>query len=87
MAPDQFHTPYQKGIIKRYYENKDALSTQKLGEIVSELYLETNPAKRKRLWSSAEAALEKLGANQARASKIIAEQNVEGLAKLAEELF
>ena len=55
MAKGQFHTQYQKGIIKRYYENKDDLSTQKLGEIVSELYLETNPAKRTRLWASAAA--------------------------------
>jgi hypothetical protein len=87
MAEGQFHTPYQKGIIKRYYENSDDLSSQKLGEIVSELYLETNAVKRKRLWAGAKAALEKLGANPARMTKILAEQNVEGLAKLAEELF
>jgi hypothetical protein len=87
MAKGQFHSAHQKGIIKRYYENKDDISTQKLGEIVSELYLETSPAKVKRLWSSAETALLNLGANKARVEKIIAEKNLQALAKLAEELF
>lgn len=87
MAKGQFHTAYQKGIIKRYYENKSDLSTQKLGEIVSELYLETNAAKIKRLWESAQAAALALGANKARVDKIAAERNVQALAKLLEELF
>jgi len=87
MAKGQFHSDYQKGIIKRYYENKESISTQKLGEIVSELYLETNPAKVKRLWGSAETALLSLGANKARVEKIVAARDLQGLAKLTEELF
>ena len=81
------YSKFQQKVIKRYYENKDDISTQKLGEIVSELYLETSPAKVKRLWSSAETALLNLGANKARVEKIIAEKNLQALAKLAEELF
>jgi hypothetical protein len=87
MAKGQFHTAHQKGIIKRYYENKSDISTQKLGEIVSELYLETSPVKIERLWKSAEGALISLGANKARVEKIIAEKNLQTLAKLVEELF
>jgi hypothetical protein len=87
MAKNQFHSNYQKGIIKRYYENKDTISTQKLGEIVSELYLETNPAKVNRLWSSAETALLNLGANKVRVERIVAARDLQGLAKLTEELF
>ena len=87
MAKGQFHTNYQKGIIKRYYENKDTISTQKLGEIVSELYLETNAAKVTRLWGSAETALLNLGANKARVERIVAARDVQALAKLVEELF
>ena len=87
MAKGQFHTAYQKGIIKRYYENKGDLSAQKLGETVSELYLETNPAKVKRLWATAQTALLAMGANKARVDKIVAEQNLQALAKLVEELF
>ena len=87
MASGQFHSNYQKGIIKRYYENKDTISTQKLGEIVSELYLETNAAKAARLWKSAETALLNLGANKARVERIVATKDLQGMAKLVEELF
>ena len=87
MAKGQFHTPYQKGIIKRYYENKDDLCSQKLGEIVSDLFLERNPAKVKRLWESAEAALLNMGADQLRVAKIVAGRNLPELGKLVEELF
>ena len=87
MAKGQFHTGYQKGIIKRYYENKDDINTQKLGEIVSDLYLETNAAKQTRLWSSAETALINLGANKEQVAKIVAERNLGALAKMAEKIF
>jgi hypothetical protein len=87
MAKGQFHSSYQKGIIKRYYENKDDINSQKLGEIVSELYLADSPAKAARLWKSAETALTNLGANKARVDKIVAAKDLQGLAKLVEEMF
>ena len=87
MAKGQFHTAHQKGIIKRYYEHKEDISSQRLGEIVSDLYLETSPNKQKTLWASAEGALLKLTTNQARVQKIVAERNLQALAKLVEELF
>ena len=87
MAKGQFHSSYQKGIIKRYYENKSDINSQKLGEIVSDLYLETDPAKAKRKWESAKTALLNLGANAARVEKIVADKNLQALAKLVEELF
>ncbi|MEI6236495.1 MAG: hypothetical protein WCT04_25850 [Planctomycetota bacterium] len=87
MAKGQFHTAHQKGIIKRYYENKGDINSQKLSEIVSDLYLEENAAKQKRLWASAETALINLGANKAQVEQIVAERNLGALAKMAEKLF
>ncbi len=87
MAKGQFHTAHQKGIIKRYYENKSDINTQKLSEIVSDLYLEENAAKQKRLWASAETALINLGANKAQVDQIVAERNLPALAKLVEKIF
>ncbi len=87
MAKGQFHSAYQKGIIKRYYENKSDLSSQKLGEIVSDLYLESNPAKAARMWESAHAALIALGANKTRVERIVESKDLSALAKLVEELF
>ena len=33
------HTPYQKKIIKRYYDNFDGIQEQRLSELATELYL------------------------------------------------
>ena len=41
---------YQEGIIKRYYENRDAIMYQKLTELVTELYL-SEGKKRASLWT------------------------------------
>src|SRR6185503_20548995 len=58
MAKGQHLSHYQQGIVKRYYENKDTLATQKLGEIVGELYLAMGDAKKsEKLWKSAKTAL------------------------------
>ena len=87
MAKGQFISAHQKSIVRRYYEHQDDRCSQKLGEVVSDLYLETNSAKVKRLWESADAALRGMGANPARVNKIVAERNLPALAKLVEELF
>jgi hypothetical protein len=84
---DKEYTPYQKGVIKRYYENKDDISSQKLGEVVSDLYLATNPKNQKRLWASAESALLNLGVKKEKVEKIVKARDLEALAKLASELF
>lgn len=81
------HTAYQKGVIKRYYENMEDLATQNLGEIVSEIYLSHNQINLKRLWASAESSLLKLGVKQAEVDKIVKARDVIALAKKVEELF
>jgi hypothetical protein len=90
MARDQFLSPHQKGIVKRYYEHQDTLATQKLGEIVSELYLltaEPDAKKAERLWKIAHTALLNARANKARVEKIVAERDLKALASLVNELF
>ena len=44
---------YQEGIIKRYYENIDAIMYQKLTDLVGELYL-SEGKKRAALWTRVE---------------------------------
>lgn len=87
MAKNQFLTNHQQGIVKRYYQNKDTVATQKLGEIVSELYVADDPKKKERLWKSAHTALLNAGANAARVEKLVAEKNLQALATLVAELF
>lgn len=88
MAKGQHLSSYQQGIVKRYYENKDTIATQKLGEIVGELYLAAGDAKKSdKLWKSAHTALLNAKATPSRVDKICAEKNLEALAKLVNELF
>jgi hypothetical protein len=90
MAQDQFLSPHQKGIVKRYYAHKDTLATQKLGEIVSELYLltaEPDAKKAERMWKSAHTALLNAGASPVRVEKLVAERDLKALAVLVNELF
>jgi len=87
MAKGRHYSSYQKGIIKRYYENQDHIVNQKLGEVVSELYLATDEKKVTRLWKSAHDALLKAGAHKEQAKIIVENKDLEGLAKLVSELF
>ena len=52
-------TPHQQKIIKRYYDNFDAIKSQRLSELATELYL-AEGKKRDRLWTQVEQTLRKL---------------------------
>ncbi len=53
------HTPYQKKIIKRYYDNIDGIQEQRLSELATELYL-AEGKKLERLWKQVEDSLVRL---------------------------
>jgi hypothetical protein len=82
--PQDF-TPYQQKIIKRYYENQDTLQSQRLAELVGELYLAEGKKKQK-AWASAAAAMQKLGVPQSRIDHLVKQQNPALLADLVKEL-
>ncbi len=87
MARGRHFTPYQKGVVKRYYEHRESIGAQKLGEIVSELYVCKSEKKADRLWKSARTALTNAGANKVEVEKLCADRSLERLAKLAGDLF
>lgn len=86
MSKGQHLTSYQQGIVKRYYNNLDTISLQKLGELVSDIAVCTDPKKIGDLWQRVHKALQKSPADQLKASRIVAERNTEALAKLVGEL-
>ncbi len=86
MAKGQEFTRYQQGIVNRYYEHKDTIMTNKLGEVVSELYVCTDPKKAERLWTSARTALGNLHAYESRINTICAARDVKALAELVNGL-
>ena len=82
---DKKYTKHQQRIIRNYYENRDAISLQRLGELVTELYLSEGKA-RERQWKYIIAALEKLAVPQPRIDHLRKKDDPRLLAKLVEEL-
>ena len=54
------YSRHQQNIIKNYYDNREAISIQRLQELVTELYL-SEGKKRDRNWQLIASHLEKLG--------------------------
>ncbi len=86
MARGQHHSAYQRGVIKRYYENKDTIMYHKLGELVSELYLCENPKKAERIWERVERALLNMEVKKTLVQHLMEDRSVEALAEVVAEL-
>lgn len=80
------HTPYQKGIIRRFYEHRDTLAIQKLAEIVSNLYVETSDARITRAWKSAHAQLMAAGVHRHEADHVVSDRDLGALARIVARL-
>jgi len=78
-------SPHQQKIIKRYYSNQDQIQLQRLGELVTDLYL-AEGKKREKLWQSIAAAMQKLGVPQSRIDHIIKTGDPKLVANLVTEL-
>ncbi|MHC4259558.1 MAG: hypothetical protein ACYSTF_03995 [Planctomycetota bacterium] len=75
------HSQYQGEVIARYYERLDAIMLQKLGELVTELYLADTPAKLNRLWQRAHKAMTNLKIPPPLIDHIMQKRDVQVLAK------
>lgn len=64
------YSPHQQKIIKRYYRNQDALDSQRLAELISELYL-AEGKKRERQWSQVGTLLARMGLPQSRIDHLL----------------
>jgi hypothetical protein len=72
---------HQAEIISGYYTHLDTIMLQKLGELVTELYLADTPAKKERLWQRVHKAMIKLKINPAIIAHIMQRRDIEVLAK------
>ena len=78
-------SPHQQKIIKRYYREQDSIQLQRLGELVTDLYL-SEGKKRDKVWASVATAMQKLGVAQTRIDHILAQKQPELVAKVVQEL-
>ena len=83
---DKKYSKYQQNIIKNFYENREAISLQRLSELVTELYLAEGKA-RERQWKFIVGALEKLKLPKERIEHLRKKDDPKLLAKLVEELM
>ena len=75
-------------MIRNYYQNRDEIMLQRLGELVTDLYLAEGKAK-SRLWKRVAEILEKLKVPKSRIQHLVASDNpvlvANTLKKLLEE--
>jgi hypothetical protein len=82
----QDHSKYQQKIIKNYYNNREAISLQRLSELVTDLYLAEGKTRQTK-WKQVIGALEKLGLKQERIDSLHAQDNPALLAQVVEEMM
>jgi hypothetical protein len=80
------YSKYQQNIIKNYYENKDAISLQRLSELVTELYLAEGKGREKQ-WKYIVSVLGKIGLPADRIEHLRKKDDPKLLANLVEELM
>ncbi|QGJ72067.1 Hypothetical protein PBC10988_37820 [Planctomycetales bacterium 10988] len=80
------HSKYQQKVIRNYYKNQDAITVQKLAELVTNLYL-AEGKKADRLWKQADTYLERLEVGPKRREHLLERKDPALLAKVVEEMF
>jgi hypothetical protein len=80
------HLSYQDRIVRNYYQNLDALMIQRLGELVTDLYLAEGEAK-VRLWKRVGLTLEKLKIPKDQIQHLLQSDNPTLVANLLQELL
>jgi hypothetical protein len=77
---------YQERVIRDYYKRQDAIMLQRLGDLLSDLYLAEGKA-RARLWQRAAAAMQKLKVPQRQIDHVVDSDNPTLLANLLKQLL
>ena len=81
------YTPYQQKIIRNFYENKDLRLIQKLGDLVSDLYIETNGKKKDSGWKKIKDILTDLKVHPNEVEFLTKDKNLAVISKKLAEMF
>ena len=83
---DRDYSSYQKKVISRFYDNREQLDHQRLGELVTSLYLATGDKQKAKLWKSAEEAMTRLKVPPSRLTHVMTAKDPALLASVVEDL-
>jgi hypothetical protein len=81
------YTRYQQKAIRNFYDNKDLRLVQKLGELVSNLYLETSDKKKETGWKKIKKMLTDLKVHPGEVEYLTKEKNLSVISKKLDEIF
>lgn len=81
------YTKYQRKVIKNFYENKDLRLIQKLGELVSNLYVETSEKKKESGWKRIKKMLTDLKVHPHEVEYLTKDKNLSIISKKLSEMF
>ena len=81
------YTKYQQKAIKNFYDNKDLRLVQKLGELVSNLYLETNDKKKDTGWKKIKKMLTDLKVHPGEVEFLTKDKTLSLISKKLDEIF
>lgn len=79
------YTANQQKIIKRYYDNLDTIASQRLADLVGELYL-AEGKKKEKVWQTVAKTMEKLDVPKSRIEHLMAKKDARLIAELVKEL-
>ncbi len=81
------YTRYQQKAIKNFYDNKDLRLVQKLGELVSNLYLETSEKKIETGWKKIKKMLTDLKVHPGEVEFLTKDKTLSLISKKLDEIF
>jgi hypothetical protein len=82
---DRQYSKFQQRAIKNFYDNREAISVQRLGELVTDLFLAEGKGRAAK-WKQIAAALVRLGVPQAEIDHLMKKDDAALLAKKVAEL-
>jgi hypothetical protein len=81
------YTEYQKKVIRNFYDNKDLRLVQKLGELVSNLYIETSEKKKETGWKRIKKMLTDLKVHPGEVEYLTKDKDLSKISKKLDEVF
>ncbi len=81
------YTEYQRKVIKNFYDNKDLRLVQKLGELVSNLYVETSEKKKESGWKRIKKMLTDLKVHPHEVEYLTRDKDLSMISKKLSEMF
>ena len=82
---EKSYSKHQQKIIKNFYDNRESISIQRLGELVTDLYLAEGKSRATK-WKQIATAMERLGVPASEIEHLVKKDDAAQLAKKVAEL-